>query len=160
MEEVPNTNTNTNNLSNENLSNNGSDTGGTRINIEEMIGGLIEIPIIRSRRNRRRRQNHYDISESFESMHQNINTLNNMINCKNKFDEEVIRTTKTIVPYDLNKMRYEVGQWLDAKDTIDQWLEAQVVQVRNNQVYIHYNGWGTRWDEWIDMNSPRIAPFK
>jgi len=160
LEEVPNTNTNTNNLSNENLSNNGSDTGGTRINIEEMIGGLIEIPIIRSRRNRRRRQNHYDISESFESMHQNINTLNNMINCKNKFDEEVIRTTKTIVPYDLNKMRYEVGQWLDAKDTIDQWLEAQVVQVRNNQVYIHYNGWGTRWDEWIDMNSPRIAPFK
>jgi len=46
------------------------------------------------------------------------------------------------------------------KDTIDQWLEAQIIQVRNNMVYVHYNGWGTRWDEWIEMSSPRIAAFK
>jgi hypothetical protein len=54
----------------------------------------------------------------------------------------------------------EVGQWVDVKDTIDQWLEAQVIRVRGNQAYVHYNGWGTRWDEWIDFSSPRIAHFK
>ena len=27
-------------------------------------------------------------------------------------------------------------------------------------LYIHYNGWANRWDEWIDINSPRIAPFR
>ena len=54
----------------------------------------------------------------------------------------------------------KVGQWVDVKDTINQWLEAQVVEIRDNKAYIHYNGWGTRWDEWIEMNSPRIALFR
>lgn len=31
---------------------------------------------------------------------------------------------------------------------------------RENQVFIHYNGWGNQWDEWIDINSPRIAVFR
>lgn len=39
-------------------------------------------------------------------------------------------------------------------------LEAQVTKVIDNKVYVHYNGWGSRWDEWIDMNSPRIAIFR
>lgn len=25
---------------------------------------------------------------------------------------------------------------------------------------IHYNGWGSRWDEWIPSNSSRLAPFR
>jgi hypothetical protein len=62
--------------------------------------------------------------------------------------------------FDFSKRELKIGQWVDAKDTINQWLEAQVVEVRNNRAYIHYNGWGTRWDEWIDMSSPRIALFR
>lgn len=81
-------------------------------------------------------------------------------NCRNKFDEQQVISTKTITPFDFTKSKYEIGQWVDVKDTIDQWLEAQIIQVRNNQVYVHYNGWGTRWDEWIEMSSPRIAAFK
>jgi hypothetical protein len=27
-------------------------------------------------------------------------------------------------------------------------------------VNIHYNGWGVRWDEWIDQDSPRLAIFR
>lgn len=84
----------------------------------------------------------------------------NIMNCRNKFDELNISQTKTIVPFDLLRTKYEVGQWIDVKDTIDQWLEAQVVQVRNNQAFVHYNGWANRWDEWIDFSSPRIASFK
>ena len=92
-------------------------------------------------------------------MHQNLSTMNNIINCRNKFDENVVNT-RTISSFDLTKNKYEIGQWVDVKDTIDQWLEAQVINVRGNQAYIHYNGWGTRWDEWIDFNSPRIAAFR
>lgn len=39
-------------------------------------------------------------------------------------------------------------------------MEAQVINIREGQAFIHYNGWGTRWDEWIEMNSPRIALFR
>ncbi|KAG9398168.1 hypothetical protein AC1031_014966 [Aphanomyces cochlioides] len=53
-----------------------------------------------------------------------------------------------------------VGQWLDVKDTVNQWLEATVLEVRPGQIFVHYNGWPSRWDEWIDNQSPRLAPFR
>jgi hypothetical protein len=101
-------------------------------------------------------------------MHQNIINLQNIINCRSKFEEQNINqnqnnnrnVTGTITGFDFSKSKLEVGQWIDVKDTIDQWLEAQVIKVRNNEAYVHYNGWGTRWDEWIDFSSPRIANFK
>ena len=40
--------------------------------------------------------------------------------------------------------------WVDVKDTIDQWLEAQIINIADDKIFIHYNGWGSRWDEWID----------
>ena len=36
-----------------------------------------------------------------------------------------------------------VGQWLDVKDTVNQWLEATVMEVdeRLARLFVHYNGW-------------------
>ena len=64
--------------------------------------------------------------------------------------------------FDLNKRILAKGQWVDVKDTVDQWLDAQVIEVSedNKMVKIHYNHWSTRWDEWIETNSPRIMPFR
>jgi RNA binding activity-knot of a chromodomain len=93
-------------------------------------------------------------------MHQNLLTLKNMENCKKKYDYEEVTKSKVISSYNLQSSKYEIGQWVDVKDTIDQWLEAQIINIQNNQAYVHYNGWGNRWDEWIDFSSSRIAPFK
>jgi hypothetical protein len=60
----------------------------------------------------------------------------------------------------LSQRRFFQGQWLDVKDTVDQWLEATVLSVRGSKLLIHYNGWPSRWDEWIESSSPRIAPFR
>ncbi len=62
--------------------------------------------------------------------------------------------------FNMRAVKYQVGQWVDVKDTIDQWLEAQITKVRPNQVFVHYNGWGSQWDEWIEATSPRIALFR
>lgn len=62
--------------------------------------------------------------------------------------------------FNFKKRKLFKGQWIDVKDTIEQWLEAQVIDVKDNRVYVHYNGWGTRWDEWLDMESDRIRPFR
>lgn len=39
--------------------------------------------------------------------------------------------------------RFFVGQWVDVKDTVQQWLEATVMNINQEQklVFIHYNGW-------------------
>jgi hypothetical protein len=34
------------------------------------------------------------------------------------------------------------------------------VEARGPHVYVHYNGWPARWDEWIPVDSPRLAPFR
>ncbi|KAG3093896.1 hypothetical protein PI124_g14079 [Phytophthora idaei] len=56
--------------------------------------------------------------------------------------------------------QFFVGQWLDVKDTVNQWLESTVMAIADGKVLIHYHGWPTRWDEWIDVDSDRIAAFR
>lgn len=38
---------------------------------------------------------------------------------------------------------FYLGQWIDVKDTVNQWLEATVMNVdlRERKVFVHYNGW-------------------
>ena len=30
----------------------------------------------------------------------------------------------------------------------------------NKSILVHYNGFERKWDEWIEIHSPRIAPFR
>ena len=119
---------------------------------------IIQIPFRTNRRRRRISMPHFDISEYLEGFYQNIITLDNYSNVKKKFDPKVINNP--IEVFDFSKSTYEIGEWVDVKDTINQWLEAQVLKVQNNKAFVHYNGWGTRWDEWIDFSSPRMRNFK
>ena len=91
---------------------------------------------------------------------------------KNKNNEEKIKNDEekekekkieyNLKCFDLDKRILSKGQWVDVKDTVEQWLDAQVIEVSedNKMVKIHYNHWSTRWDEWIKTNSPRIMPFR
>jgi len=35
-----------------------------------------------------------------------------------------------------------------------------VMEISETQIFVHYNGWPNRWDEWIDKNSNRVAAFR
>jgi len=82
--------------------------------------------------------------------------------------ETLVQTMHTIddllCTRESQRRSFRVGQWVDVKDTVDQWLEAQVLEVRSNgsemQAFVHYNGWPERWDEWVSFDSPRIMPFR
>ena len=81
---------------------------------------------------------------------------------KNEEEKKEEKKEDNINCFNLNKRILAKGQWVDVKDTVEQWLEAQVIEVSedNKMVKIHYNHWSTRWDEWIATNSPRIMPFR
>ena len=117
---------------------------------------IIQIPFRTNRRRRRIAMPHFDIGEYLEGFYQNLIALDNFEKCKTVFNAN----KRTIEAFDFSKSTYEVGEWVDVKDTINQWLEAQVIKVQNNKAYVHYNGWGTRWDEWIEFSSPRMRNFK
>ena len=90
--------------------------------------------------------------ESLEVIAQNLSTTKILLDSKRENG----------FPFDFKDRNFKLGQWLDVKDTIEQWLEAEVIDIDINEkkVYVHYNGWGRRWDEWICMNSPRLAIFR
>ena len=106
--------------------------------------------------------------EIIETITQNLIGVKNMIDFGNYNEfKEIKEGNVTQKEYDMNcfdldKRILMKGQWVDVKDTIDKWLEAQVIEISEDKkkVKIHYNHWGNRWDEWINTNSPRIMPFR
>ena len=99
--------------------------------------------------------NYNEFKENNEEKDINMNNNNN----NNKEEKGEVFNMNC---FDLNKRILAKGQWVDVKDTVDQWLDAQIIEVSedNTMVKIHYNHWSTRWDEWIKTNSPRIMPFR
>ena len=143
-------NQNSNNQNTQNQNNN-----NPHPQYEEMLP-VIQIPFRSTRRRRRIIMPHFDMSECFEALYQNMIAIDNLSNCKKNYNPQ----SNKIEVFDFSKTKYEIGQWVDVKDTIEQWLEAQVMQIQDNKAYVHYNGWGTRWDEWIEFSSPRMRNFK
>ena len=100
-----------------------------------------------------------------ETIAQNLIQVQNMIEFGNYNDykeNDNISQEYDMNCFNLDKRVLEKGQWVDVKDTVNKWLDAQVIEVSENkkQVKIHYNKWNSKWDEWIDTNSPRIMPFR
>ena len=96
----------------------------------------------------------YDKKKATEMLRQNVDQIETILS-RRRSPESPIDT-----PFALENLMFTLGQWLDVKDTIGQWLEAQVTKIMPDKICVHFNGWGTRWDEWIEKNSPRIAPFR
>ena len=117
-----------------------------------------------SNRRLQRKNMHFDPSDCIETLYQNILVINNLIKIRNNFTISNFMQNKTIIPFNLGKKKFEIGEWVDVKDTTDNWLEGQIINKRNInnkiQLLIHYNGWGNRWDEWIDQSSNRISFFR
>jgi hypothetical protein len=52
--------------------------------------------------------------------------------------------------------KFYLGQYLDVKDSVNKWANAEVLYVRQDNIYIHYTGWSAKYDEYINKNSERI----
>jgi len=54
------------------------------------------------------------------------------------------------------------GLYVDAKDSVNNWCVAQVVEVDaiQDRVKVHYDGWSQKWETWIPVNSDKLAPFR
>lgn len=55
---------------------------------------------------------------------------------------------------------FEEGDVVDCCDSVGNWYEAVVIDVEEDQVFIHYEGWPNLWDEHISVQSSRLAPLR
>jgi hypothetical protein len=55
-----------------------------------------------------------------------------------------------------------VDSYVDAKDQVNNWCVAQVVDADHDQrtVKLHFEGWSSRYDIEVKRNSTKIAPFR
>ncbi|CAK56026.1 unnamed protein product (macronuclear) [Paramecium tetraurelia] len=84
------------------------------------------------------------------SLQQNVMTLHNLLQSFNTV-AEVIEQGQIFAQKD-----FELGQWIDFKDSYGEWLEGYIGQKQQNQVLIiHQNG-----EEWIGVPSLRLALFR
>lgn len=58
-----------------------------------------------------------------------------------------------------DSLSFVVGEPVDVKDITGEvaWRPATIIAVRDDAVLVHYNGWESKWDEWVDQASERIA---
>jgi hypothetical protein len=53
----------------------------------------------------------------------------------------------------------KIGDFLDVQDSVPRWCMAELVNQAGNNFQVHYSGWPSRYDEWIELRSGRLAPF-
>ena len=53
-----------------------------------------------------------------------------------------------------------VGEKLLVQDCTNlEWYKGRVVETAPGQIKVHYVGWSTNWDEWIEEDSPRLKKW-
>lgn len=56
---------------------------------------------------------------------------------------------------------YRLGDYVDAMDSSQKWLAAMVLQSDPAKgVLVRFDGWSTKWNEWLSLRSSRLAPFR
>jgi hypothetical protein len=74
--------------------------------------------------------------------------------------EPKLKDHNKIKDFDLKKVKYRVGEWVDALDTQNIWQEAQISKVEEGRVKVHFNEGNPENDKWIPLMSKRIGLFR
>ncbi|EQC36912.1 hypothetical protein, variant [Saprolegnia diclina VS20] len=99
------------------------------------------------------------VHDPFEHIEQGLLTLRTLLSTVTSATPTETTSAERGATLRARRLFY-VGQWLDVKDTVNQWLEGTVLELSATHVRVHYHGWPTRWDEWIEKISPRLAAFR
>lgn len=108
-------------------------------------------------------------------MKQNLLTIQQILNSFVSLNEMI--STESFNIYNFQNRKFQIGQWIDVKESSESWvihnfnyifsknfekkkLEGQIVNMNHTQILVHFYSGPHRRDEWIEINSARIAPFR
>jgi hypothetical protein len=119
------------------------------------------VSLLSRRRRRTSRANAINQDERLELIRQNLITIEGLMDTRTS---EPLAEEGQASSFDFKRRQLQTGQWVDVLDTVEQWLEAQVIETMQSptgpKAFVHYIGWPDRWDEWIHFDSPRIMPLR
>jgi len=70
---------------------------------------------------------------------------------ESKTEQKSIINSDFTVVYDQNKHKsiLYIGMKIIVEDTVHNNVSATILEIKENNIYITYNCWGDKWDEWI-----------
>jgi hypothetical protein len=71
------------------------------------------------------------------------------------FEVNLEKDFKKLVKHDVSKFLIEVGMHVDIEDKEGCWEPAIIKKIEGKNVYVHFINWDDKWDEVINMDSPR-----
>lgn len=78
--------------------------------------------------------------------------------------EEETKSQVVFVPKSIEcrTLGYTLHDIVDARDTQNKWLEAQIIQINHEAelVLIKYLNWSDKWNEWLPFVCERLAPHR
>jgi len=63
-------------------------------------------------------------------------------------------------PSAAKRPRLDVGSLIEALDVQNLWFPARVVEVKEEEVLVHFDGWTADWDEWLETDSTRLRAHR
>lgn len=55
---------------------------------------------------------------------------------------------------------FTIGALIDCEDTVPRWCVARILEREGSKIYVHYEGWSDKWNEWVDIDSGRVAKLR
>jgi hypothetical protein len=49
-----------------------------------------------------------------------------------------------------------LGHNIDVRDGASKWVNGEILFVRGDEIYVHYSGWSSKFDEYIRLPSDRL----
>ena len=71
----------------------------------------------------------------------------------------VLNVSRRVEDQETWRASLQVGSECDACDAENEWITVTILNINGTQVKIHYNGWSSTWDEWLDISSERLQPL-
>ena len=102
----------------------------------------------------------FNLQQTTEIITQNINSIYNLIDTSNILNFDNSTRIKNLYQNNIGGIEFKVGQWIDVRDQNLQWIEGQIIEIKEKQIKVHYIGTSSRMNEWIGINSERIALFR
>jgi OTU domain-containing protein 5 len=75
----------------------------------------------------------------------------------NKFNRWVPNNPSHILTQWRRGNDFKINNRIDVLDTKSEWREAQLIEINDTQIKVHYRNFTSSWDEWISKNSDRIS---
>ena len=53
-------------------------------------------------------------------------------------------------------LRLQLGENIDVRDSASKWVNGEILFIRSDEIYVHYSGWSSKFDEYIRLPSDRL----